>query len=191
MYKLNKKSIVIIVAVTLIVIGEAIFAYPFFTDINYKYSQKSLGYSVVEKESNNKTYIIFPKDVVAKLNIPSINLDAYVIKGTNYESLEKGPGHYNSTVLPGEKGNCAIAGHRTMYGHPFYKLDELKKGDKIITQTTKKKTTYYVFAIGEVAPDDVSVIKSTKNTRLTLTTCAPVGDDYKRLVVIVFPKRQE
>ena len=43
----------------------------------------------------------------------------------------KGPGHYPGTPLPGQIGNAAIAGHRTTHGAPFYRINELAKGDRI------------------------------------------------------------
>ena len=44
------------------------------------------------------------------------------------DDLKKGPGHYPDTPLPGQLGNAAIAGHRTTYGQPFYRLDEVAAG---------------------------------------------------------------
>src|SRR5487761_2787659 len=38
-------------------------------------------------------------------------------EGVAEGDLSLGPGHYPGTPLPGEKGNVAIAGHRTTWGH--------------------------------------------------------------------------
>ena len=65
-----------------------------------------------------------PGDVVARIEIPSIGLDAKVVAGVTPEDLKKGPGHYPDTPMPGQLGNAAIAGHRTTYGQPFSGLDE-------------------------------------------------------------------
>jgi len=37
-------------------------------------------------------------------------------------------------VLPGENGTVGIAGHRTTYGAPFRRIDELDRGDKIVVE---------------------------------------------------------
>ena len=65
-------------------------------------------------------------DSIAQIDIPSIGVSEYVVEGTDTESLRKGPGHYPETPLPGERGTSAIAGHRTTYGAPFRKIDQLK-----------------------------------------------------------------
>ena len=65
--------------------------------------------------------------------IPAINVDQITVEGVSVEDLRKGPGHYPSTPNPGQAGNSAIAGHRTTYGAPFHRVDELQPGDEIIT----------------------------------------------------------
>ena len=67
-------------------------------------------------------------DAVARIRIPKIGVDQYVVEGVDVDDLRKGPGHYPSTPLPGHEGNSAIAGHRTTYGAPFGDLDQLDTG---------------------------------------------------------------
>ena len=64
-----------------------------------------------------------PGEVVAIIRIPKIDLEKAVLEGVGVEDLKKGPGHY-----PRQPGNAAIAGHRTTYGAPFSRLDELQPG---------------------------------------------------------------
>ena len=45
---------------------------------------------------------------------------------------------------PGQEGNAAIAGHRTTYGAPFNRIDELEPGDEIIVQTVQGEFRYIV-----------------------------------------------
>jgi sortase A len=75
-----------------------------------------------------------PGDALGKLLIPTIGVSEYVVEGTDADLLRKGPGHYPDTPLPGQPGTSAIAGHRTTYGAPFRRLDELKKGDRILVE---------------------------------------------------------
>src|SRR5688572_22535163 len=56
----------------------------------------------------------------------------YVVQGVTLTDLQRGPGHYPGTAMPGDKGNFAVAGHRTTYGAPFFHLDQLRKGDEVV-----------------------------------------------------------
>ena len=123
-------------------------------------------------------------DAVAIVEIPKINVNKAVVQGVGTEDLKKGPGHYPSTPMPGEKGNAAIAGHRTTYGHPFYDLDALKPGDDIYISTRTGKFHYQVDHSMNVDPHDVAVLDSTPDNRLTLTTCTPRFSAAQRLIVV-------
>jgi len=123
---------------------------------------------------------------VAILRIPRVGVDAAVVEGVGVGDLKKGPGHYPLTPLPGQTGNAAIAGHRTTYGAPFYRLDELKPGDDIYvtTRSSPEAFHYQVEFSHDVSPSDVSVLDPSTENRLTLTTCTPRFTAQKRLVVV-------
>lgn len=112
----------------------------------------------------------------------------YVVQGVSLGDLQRGPGHYPGTALPGEKGNFAVAGHRTTYGAPFFNLDQLRKGDEVlVTSRSGKRYTYRVHSREIVAPSATWVItpdplKTGKKT-LTLTTCNPRFSNAERLIV--------
>lgn len=125
------------------------------------------------------------KSPVAKIIIPKIKLNAIVIEGVDAEALKIGPGHIEETARPGEVGNMVISGHRVTYCRPFYYLDQLEPGDKIYIETPQgEKYTYFMHSSKVVAPDDVSVIRPTKDKTLTLTTCNPRYSAKTRLVII-------
>ena len=71
------------------------------------------------------------RHALARLEIPAIELDKFVMRDVDRESLQVGPGHYRGTPRPGFSGNSAIAGHRSTYGAPFKRVDELAPGDTI------------------------------------------------------------
>ena len=123
-------------------------------------------------------------DAVAIIKIPKINVDKAVVQGVGVEDLKKGPGHYPQTPMPGQKGNAAIAGHRTTYGHPFYDLDALKPGDDIFVSTREGKFDYKVDHSMNVDPHDVAVLDNTSENLLTLTTCTPRFSAAQRLIVV-------
>jgi sortase A len=78
----------------------------------------------------------------------------------------------------------AIAGHRTTYGAPFYRLNDLNPGDDIFVTTAAGQFRYQVLNSMVVKPSDVSVLAPTADNRLTLTTCNPRFSAAQRLVVV-------
>jgi sortase A len=124
-------------------------------------------------------------DALARIEIPAIGLDAKVVAGVEPDDLKKGPGHYPGTPMPGQLGNSAIAGHRTTYGQPFYRLDEVAAGDEIVLTTVQGRFVYRATGNEVVAPGDSHVV-ATENpdvASLTLTTCTPRYTANERLVV--------
>ena len=124
-----------------------------------------------------------PGDAIALLRIPRIGLDKTVVEGVTVPDLKKAPGHYPGTPLPGQPGNAAIAGHRTTYGQPFYRLNELEPGDEILVTTRQGEFTYEVEGTQIVKPSQTEVLNPTDDDRLTLTTCHPRYSARQRLIV--------
>ncbi len=122
--------------------------------------------------------------VIGVIKIPRIGVDQAVVEGVGVEDLKKGPGRYPDTPMPGQAGNAAIAGHRTTYGAPFNRLDELSFGDSITVQTVSGTFRYEVSESKIVSPDEVSVLDPTPDNRLTLTTCNPKYSAAERLIVV-------
>ncbi len=124
-------------------------------------------------------------DPIARLEIPRIGRDDYVVAGVGREELKKGPGHYPQTPMPGQLGNSAIAGHRTTYGGPFLEVDELEPGDEIIVETPYGRFVYLTTTTEIVDADNWQVIATIDPTvaSLTLTSCHPVGTASQRIIV--------
>ncbi len=130
---------------------------------------------------------------VGIITIPRIGVERVVVQGVNKADLKKGPGHYPGTPLPGQPGNSGIAGHRTTYGAPFNRIDELVPGDEIRVATPQGQFTYAVIAApgqpadGQawytVTPSDVSVLEDKGDDRLTLTACHPKYSAKQRIIV--------
>lgn len=121
--------------------------------------------------------------VFGRLVIEKMDLDAVVVLGSGTEELKKGPGWLKYTDLPGETGNAGIAGHRTTYGAPFRRLDELAVGDVIEFYSPYRRYTYEVAEVLVVTPDQVEVMRTTEDPRLTLSACHPPYSARYRLVV--------
>jgi sortase A len=112
----------------------------------------------------------------------------FVVEGTSVADLKRGPGHYPETAEVGGEGNLGIAGHRSTYGEPFGRLDELTEGDTI--HVVDRRGTEWVYAFVEqrvVAPTDVWVVEEDDPLDLgaptiTLTTCHPRFSAAQRLI---------
>ena len=144
--------------------------------------QKPAG--AAEQTPNEEPPVLPASGAVAVIKVPKLSVEKTVVEGVSVSDLKKGPGHYPETPMPGHVGNVAIAGHRTTYGAPFYRLDELKPDDAILITTREGQYRYRVTQSKVVGPDDSSVLNPTADNRLTLTTCHPRFTASQRLVVI-------
>jgi sortase A len=131
-----------------------------------------------------------PGDAVAIIRIPEIDVDYVVVEGTDTEALKKGPGHYIDTAYPWQDtGRVGIAGHRTTYLAPFWSLNELRPGDRIVLATeygifNYRVTRTVVTPPTGILPSGDSVLRQTVDPSLVLTTCNPRFSASTRLVVI-------
>ncbi|MBN2176296.1 MAG: class E sortase [Demequinaceae bacterium] len=102
-----------------------------------------------------------------------------------------GIGHYPNTTLPGGWGNFAVAGHRTTFGKPFERIEELQIGDTIVVRT---ESAWYVYRITEthivrpsfdaaIAPVPGEKFVEPNGRYITLTTCHPKYSASQRYVV--------
>ncbi len=103
-----------------------------------------------------------------------------------------GIGHYETTQLPGETGNFAVAGHRLGAGGPFRNIDKFKAGDLVYVATPTGKYTYRYLQTKIVKPSEVGVLMPTPkgltastsaHAFLTFQTCTPTGVNTDRLIV--------
>ncbi|UDY37289.1 class E sortase [Dermatobacter hominis] len=127
---------------------------------------------------------------VGIIEIPKIGLERVIVQGVTKADLKKGPGHYPGTPLPGQAGNAGIAGHRTTYGAPFNRIDELVPGDEITITTPQGRFLYKVIKAPDsdaapyiVKPSDVSVLEDKGDNRITLTACHPEYSARERIIV--------
>lgn len=176
-------------AICLALGGTGLVAYPFATDLWAARLQSGLttqlaSTSVAERF---RTGEIKAGDPVTRLQIPTIDVDTVVVEGTSLAALRAGAGHYPETPLPGEAGNVAIAGHRTTYGRPFNRIDELKEGDEVILTTPLGRHTYEVVGPpGVVLPTQYAEVVDeypSDGDYVTLTSCHPEGSATHRIVV--------
>lgn len=122
-------------------------------------------------------------ETLAKLRIPRLDAELYVIEGDGVRELRRGPGHLLGTAMPGAKGNCVIAGHRDTH---FRVLKDIRQGDDIVIETDAGQFLYRVRKTHIVLPTNTSALRPTDSATLNLITCYPfyyVGSAPKRFVV--------
>jgi sortase A len=123
---------------------------------------------------------------IGRLVIPRIDLDEIVLEGIDAEDLNAGPGHLPGSVLPGERGNSIVSGHRDRH---FNHFDALKVGDTVVTESRIGQTTWVIVAQRIVDKDEPALFR-TSDATLTLTTCWPIrylGSAPSRLIVTAKP----
>ncbi|MEJ7875193.1 MAG: class E sortase, partial [Solirubrobacterales bacterium] len=138
---------------------------------------------------------------IGEIEIPSIDVKKTLIEGTDTASLQKGPGHYSpsddeeiqsqgdGSAFPGQGKTVGIAGHRTTYGAPFYRMDDIEPGDEITLEMPYATFEYEVQKIEIVEPSEIGVVKNVGYERLVLSACNPLYSAAQR--IITFAKLKE
>jgi len=120
---------------------------------------------------------------IGKLEIPSIGVDSVIVEGTDTATLQKGPGRYPETAFPGQGRTIGIAGHRTTYGAPFRKINEIADGEEIVVEMPYATFTYEVQKHEIVDPSQVEIVRDVGYERLVLTACHPLYSAAQRWAV--------
>ena len=130
--------------------------------------------------------VVAPKEgeTLCLLRITKIDLEEAVNEGSTKGVLSSALGHVENTALPGDNGNCCIAGHRNyVFGKYFNRLEEITPGDVIELETMDSLYTYEVDSIEVVEPEEISVLDYKDGKNLTLITCTPFMVGTHRLIV--------
>lgn len=147
------------------------------------------GYDIpVSAAVGDVTTVPGPYRKLGRVKIAAIGLDTQYGEGVYEKTLDRGPGHWPGTPIPGSEGNAVLSGHRNTHTQPFKELDELRHGDKITVTAGDRSTTYRVtkttivpeakfkdFVVDQPEGDGVREI--------TLFACHPEGNPIYRIVV--------
>jgi sortase A len=117
------------------------------------------------------------------IEIPSLSLSMPLLEGISLTTLDRGPGHWPGTALPGQLGNVVVAGHRTSHGKVFRHIDQLVPGDEVIFTTPDGRFVYAVTDTTVVSPEAMYIIEQTTARTATLFACHPPGSTKQRIVV--------
>lgn len=119
-----------------------------------------------------------------RIRIESIDVDAPVVEGDDWESLQRGAGHHIGSANPGQRGNCIISAHNDIYGEIFRDLPDVELGDLVEVYTASQVYRYRVTQARIIEPTETNVMYPTSSPVLTLISCYPYGIDTHRIVVI-------
>jgi sortase A len=147
-------------------------------------AQRKLTLEWQRQNTKPENVVVNNSDALVRLTIAKINLNAVIVEGTSRKSLKLGPGHMNGSAVPGYSGNSVIVAHRDTF---FRHLDELQEGDEIDLRRQGELYRFEVTRRRVVEPTDLSALRQSPTTQLTLITCFPphyVGSAPKRLVVV-------
>jgi len=197
--KKRKTKIILFVSIFLVILGVGFSTSNLFTFIKgYTLYKINKAYAVPVQEDKTKSkklhatskvlYPVRPKqgENIGELFIPKLDATLPIFEGADEDELAKGVGHYAGSVLPGEKDNTVLAGHRDTV---FRKLGEVGKGDLLIVTTSAGKFTYKVNKVRIVDKDDRTVIVPKPTATLTVATCYPfnfIGQAPKRYILIAY-----
>jgi sortase A len=120
---------------------------------------------------------------IGDIQIPRIGLVHPLYEGVTLTVIDRGPGHWPGSAVPGQLGNAVFAGHRVTHTHPFLRINELVEGDEIIFKMDNGTFTYKVTGHQIVTPKDVHIVDPTRDATLTLFACHPPHQAIQRYVV--------
>ena len=108
---------------------------------------------------------------VARLMVPSKEIDLVVLNGAYGRILAFGPGYVESSALPGAVGTTILTGHRDTH---FGFLKGLHRNDEVVIETTKGKRLRYVVSERRIVDSQSGIITlDPSHTTLVLVTCYP------------------
>ncbi|HSP08930.1 MAG TPA: class D sortase [Candidatus Dormibacteraeota bacterium] len=105
------------------------------------------------------------------IQIPKLSYTAAVKEGVDGGVLYSGPGHYPTTMWPGNPGTVGVAAHNVYW----INFPQLVKGDEVDIQTRYGLYRYQITGSEIVSPSDRTVlVPGAAGYHLTLTTCWPL-----------------
>lgn len=178
-----------------VLLGALAFYLLVWTNVQTAAAQEELLSEFRERRSDDPTRAVAPEpgDGLNVLHIPRLGKDWewVVVEGVDTDSLNRGPGHFPASALPGAIGNYAVAGHRATHGEPFADLDQLAEGDKVYVEAADGWFTYRVTWTRITSPSAVELIAPVPGkpgaepevAMMTLVTCHPRWGSSERLIV--------
>ena len=133
------------------------------------------------EESMLTTYKGYP--VIAKLEIPKIDLETYVISEYSNQALGVSVTKFYGGN-PNEVGNFCIAGHNYITKNMFHDLKKLSIGDTFsLIDKHQKEGMYKIYLVDIVEPDETQCLSQKTDGRIEVTLITCTTDSSKRIIV--------
>ena len=133
------------------------------------------------EESILTTYKGYP--VIAKLEIPKIDLETYVISEYSNQALGVSVTKFYGGN-PNEVGNFCIAGHNYITKNMFHDLKNLSIGDTFtLIDTNHHEGFYKIYSVETVEPDETQCLSQKTDGRIEVTLITCTTDSSKRIIV--------
>ena len=127
------------------------------------------------------TYKGYP--VIAKLEIPKINLETYVISEYSNQALGVSVTKFYGGN-PNEVGNFCIAGHNYVTKNMFHDLKKLSIGDTFtLIDNNQQEGIYKIYLVETVEPDETQCLSQKTDGRIEVTLITCTTDSSKRIIV--------
>jgi len=123
-----------------------------------------------------------PPVVLGRIAIARLGLDTAMWEGISLAAIDRGPGHWPHTALPGQLGNLVVAGHRTTFTQPFRHLELLQPGDLVRFDVDGVTTSYATRGVVVVPANAVDIAAQSYSHTATLFACHPPGQATQRIV---------
>ena len=133
------------------------------------------------EESILTTYKGYP--VIAKLEIPKIDLETYVISEYSNQALGVSVTKFYGGN-PNEVGNFCIAGHNYITKNMFHDLKNLSIGDTFtLIDTNHHEGFYKIYSVETVEPNETQCLSQKTDGRIEVTLITCTTDSSKRIIV--------
>lgn len=121
--------------------------------------------------------------VIAKLEIPKIKLETYILKQYSKNALNVSVTKFWGAD-PNQIGNFCVAGHNFQNRNMFHNLRNLEIGNRLlISDQSIGKVEYEIYDIYMVNPEDVSCLSQETNGKREVTLITCTTDSEKRIIV--------
>ena len=128
-----------------------------------------------------------PDGIMARLSVPSIDVDLPIYHGTSDAVLEHGVGHLQGTSLPvgGVDTHSVLTAHTGLAKATlFSNLKDVEIGDTFTISVFGEVLTYEVVETQTILPAETgSLIIQGDRDIVTLVTCTPLGINTHRYLV--------